>query len=99
MYVVLLNYTAPLEEIDQAIPAHIEWLTRQYDEGHFLASGRQNPRTGGVIVARAMERGKLDEILAGDPFALKELAEYEVVEFLPTKTAPELRSLQVAVTS
>ncbi|MGC7097152.1 YciI family protein [Amycolatopsis lurida] len=97
MYVVLVNYTAPLEEIDYALADHAEWLTRQYEQHHFLASGRRNPRIGGVIIARPMPRGKLDAILATDPFALRHLATYEVIEFSATRTAPELNRINEAL--
>ena len=97
MYVVLLNYTAPIEEVDYALPDHVEWLGKQYEHGHFLASGARKPRTGGVIITRPMARGKLDAILASDPFCVKHLAKYEVIEFSPTKTAPELRQINEAV--
>ncbi|GDY29958.1 YciI family protein [Gandjariella thermophila] len=94
MYVVLLTYTAPPADIDRALPDHVDWLTRQYEAGYFLVSGRRNPRTGGVIVARPMSRMKLDAILATDPFAMGELARYEVIEFRATRTAPELATLR-----
>jgi uncharacterized protein YciI len=96
MYVVLLNYTAPLEEVDAALPEHVAWLERNYEQGHFVASGRRDPRTGGVIIAHRMDRAKLDEILAGDPFGVKGLAEYEVVEFVASKTSPELAAFREA---
>jgi uncharacterized protein YciI len=97
MYVVLLTYTAPIEEIDYVLPDHADWLTKQYDHGHFLASGRRNPRIGGVIITRPMARGKLDAILATDPFSVKHLASYEVIEFSPTRTSAELRAINEAV--
>ena len=97
MYVVLLEYTAPLGEVDYALPDHVEWLEKQYAAGHFLASGRQVPRVGGVIIARPMARGKLDALLATDPFAIGKLAKYQVVEFQATRTAPELAKINEAV--
>ncbi|SEO61243.1 YciI family protein [Amycolatopsis saalfeldensis] len=97
MFVVLLNYTAPIEEIDYVLPDHAQWLAKQYEQGLFLASGRRNPRIGGVIITRPMARGKLDAILATDPFSVQHLARYEVIEFSPTKTAPELRLVNEAV--
>ncbi|MFX2794749.1 hypothetical protein V6181_25705, partial [Klebsiella pneumoniae] len=39
IYVVVLTYIKPLEEVDRAIPAHIEWLKKGYADGLFLASG------------------------------------------------------------
>jgi hypothetical protein len=50
-----------------------------------------------VIITRPMSRGKLDAILASDPFSVQHLAQYEVIEFSPTKTAPELRQINEAV--
>lgn len=95
MFVVTLTYTAPLETIDELVPAHVGWLETHYAAGAFLASGRQVPRTGGVILARAADRAALDAILAEDPFALAAVATYQVTEFLPTMTAPELAALAV----
>jgi uncharacterized protein YciI len=97
MYVVLLNYIVSIEEIDLVLPDHAEWLVKQYEHGHFLASGRRVPRIGSVIIARPMSRGKLDAILASDPFAVQHLAKYEVIEFIATRTAPELRFINEAV--
>lgn len=95
MFVVTLTYTVPLERIDELVPEHVAWLERQYAAGAFLASGRRVPRTGGVILARAESPAALDAILAGDPFAVAGAATYQVTEFLPTMTAPELASLVV----
>lgn len=90
MYVISLTYLADLDVMDAARPRHLEWLKKQYDAGLFLASGRKSPPTGGVILARAMDRSDLDEILASDPFAMEELANYEITEFDPAMTCPEL---------
>lgn len=86
MYVVLLDYTAPLEEIDYLLPDHVAWLERQYQAGYFLVSGRKRPRTGSVIITRAMPRAKLTALLATDPFALRKLVHHEVIDFQATRT-------------
>jgi uncharacterized protein YciI len=90
MFIVLLNYVRPLAEIDALIPAHREFLTRQYAAGNFLLSGRREPRTGGVILASLPSRAQLEQLLREDPFAQAQAAEYEILEFTPTMTAPEL---------
>lgn len=90
MFIVLLNYVRPLAEIDALIPAHREFLTRQYAAGNFLLSGRREPRTGGVILASVPSRIQLEQLLREDPFAQAQAAEYEILEFTPTMTAPEL---------
>ncbi|GAA4841354.1 YciI family protein [Saccharopolyspora rosea] len=90
MFVVLLEYTAPESDIDGRLVDHYEWITRHYDAGDFIAAGHRHPRNGAVIIARAMSRGRLDAILATDPFLLHKLARYDVIEFQARRTIPEL---------
>lgn len=97
MFVVLSTYTAPIEEIDLVLPDHAEWLTKHYQAGDFLLSGRRSPRVGGVILARQMLRGKLDAILATDPFSYRHMVRYEVIEFDATRTARQLNSINEAL--
>ncbi len=35
VYIVILTYIKPLEEIDAAIPAHVEWLKKRVCRGNF----------------------------------------------------------------
>ncbi|POX60811.1 hypothetical protein C3492_24215 [Streptomyces sp. Ru62] len=90
MFVLELTYTAPLDAVDAVLPDHVAWLEEQYEKGLFLASGRKNPRDGGVILAVAGDRARIDEIVAGDPFTVAGVCAYRVTEFIATKTAPEL---------
>jgi uncharacterized protein YciI len=85
MFVVTLTYTAPLEEIDKLVPAHAAWLDRHYEAGVFVLSGRRVPRTGGVILARGVDRDELERILASDPF--DPVRTYEITEFAASKAA------------
>ena len=73
---VFLNYVRPIEEVEALLAGHIDWLDRYFDAGFFIAAGRKDPRTGGMLLVREMEREKLDAILAEDPFVA--VAEYEV---------------------
>ncbi|MFG3145913.1 YciI family protein [Streptomyces sp. M41(2017)] len=90
MFVLELTYTAPLEAVDAVLEAHVAWLDQQYAAGSFLASGRKNPRDGGVILAVAKDRARIEEITAGDPFVTTGVCAYRVTEFVATKTAPGL---------
>jgi uncharacterized protein YciI len=74
MYVINLTYTAPLDRIDDALDAHREFLAAQFEAGVFVAAGPKVPRDGGIILAVRIERDKLDQILASDPFAVQKLA-------------------------
>lgn len=96
MFVVMLHYLQPLPVIEQHIAEHRTYLERHYAAGHFIASGPQVPRIGGVIVAADMARDALDAILEEDPFYREGVAQYQVVEFTATKVAPALAALQAA---
>jgi len=85
MFIILLKYVKPLECIEELVPAHIEFLDRFYSEAKFIVSGRKNPRTGGVIVANARNEEEVWSIIKQDPFYIDGAAEYEVIEFVPTK--------------
>jgi len=93
MYAVILRYQKPLAEIENHVEAHRQWLRAQYAAGHFLLSGPQRPRVGGFILAAAMERPRLDAILAEDPFQRNGLADYEVIDVAATVTDPRLAFL------
>jgi len=88
--VITLRYVVDLAQIDAALDAHVQWLDAQYADGVFLASGRQVPRVGGVILAAGLKRDELDVRLALDPFHQQGLAEHNVVEFLPSRTVDGL---------
>ena len=90
MFVILLNYVKPLSEVDRFVAQHREFLERYYASGHFLLSGRKEPRTGGVILANAETRAEVESIVLDDPFKREQIAEYEIIEFLPSMTAMHL---------
>ncbi|MET7285277.1 YciI family protein [Streptomyces sp. NPDC005573] len=92
MFVLELTYTAPLDAVDAALEAHVAWLNEQYDKGYFLASGRKVPRDGGVILAVAEDRARIEEVAAGDPFVTAGVCAYRITEFVATKTAPGLEA-------
>lgn len=93
MFILSLTYTADLSEVDRHIESHMDWVNNGYDRGVFLASGRKNPRTGGVILARGT-RSEIDAIVAADPFTIYGVADYEVTEMLVTRTAAGLEGLK-----
>jgi uncharacterized protein YciI len=92
MFVLELTYNAPLEAVDAVLEEHVVWLDEQYRQGVFLASGRKNPRDGGVIIAVAGDRARIEEITAEDPFVTAGVCAYRVTEFVATKTAPALEA-------
>ena len=94
MFIVSLTYIAPLEEVDMHLHAHVDFLKQEYAAGHFVASGRKVPRTGGVILSNVTTHDALDKILSRDPFQIHNVAKYEVIEFVPSMTAAGFEVLQ-----
>jgi uncharacterized protein YciI len=57
-----------LSAIDATMKAHVAWLSKHYDAGTFVVSGRKVPRDGGIILAVGHDRAKIEQIVAADPF-------------------------------
>lgn len=93
MFILVLKYICPLQEIDNHLEAHIDFLNKYYTLKKFICSGRQNPRTGGIILCKCSDRNEVEAIIKEDPFYDKKLVEYEMIEFIPTKYAEEFKQL------
>lgn len=89
MFIAILTYKKPLEEVDRFLQAHREYLAEHYAGGDFIASGPQTPRVGGVIMIKAENRATVDSIIAQDPFNINGIADYQIVEFTPTMFCDE----------
>lgn len=93
MFAVILSYIRPLEEVDQAKAAHLDFLAEFYAAGFGIASGRQPGASGGVIIAQAPSRAALEAELAKDPFKVKALARYDIYEFEARAVHPALKGI------
>lgn len=91
MYIVYLNYVRPLEEVEAVLDPHVAWLNKYFDAGVFITAGRKDPRTGGVLIVKDIDRERLNTILAEDPF--QAVAEYEVTKVNITRSAEGFQSL------
>jgi uncharacterized protein YciI len=85
MFIISLTYKKPIEEIEKHIEEHIAFLEKYYNKNKFIFSGRKNPRIGGIILANNVSENEIVEIIKEDPFHKSELADYEIIEFIPTK--------------
>ena len=93
MFIINLTYKAELSEIDKHLEDHISYLAKQYAAGNFLASGRKVPRTGGIILANVKSKSQVMEIINQDPFRVNNVSDYDITEFVPSKTCEELKFL------
>jgi uncharacterized protein YciI len=91
MFVIELIYTAGLDQIDAHMRAHMRFLKKYYDAGHFLVSGRKVPRDGGIILAVGASRADIEAIAAEDPFVTHGLADARIVEFRASQRADDIQ--------
>lgn len=85
MFIISLSYKKDIIEVEKFMEPHVQFLDKYYTEKKFIFSGRKNPRTGGVILVRDVDREMLQEIIKQDPFYQNEIADYEITEVIPTK--------------
>ena len=85
MYIALLTYKVSLEKVDEFLEEHKLYLDRNYNLRNFIFSGRRNPRVGGVILINQDSKSHVMNIIKEDPFYKYDIADYELIEFCPTK--------------
>lgn len=93
MFVVELEYTADLAEIDAHMRAHVAFLKKYYAAGNFLVSGRKIPRDGGIILAVGESREAIQAIVQEDPFHRHGLARFRIIEFRASQRAASIDAL------
>jgi uncharacterized protein YciI len=89
---ILLDYVKPLDEVDAQMTAHVAWLETGFAHGVLLLAGRQDPRVGGVIIARGA-KAEIEALAATDPFVSSGVATARVIAFNPSFAAPEIAAL------
>lgn len=94
MYIISLTYKVSLDIVNQHLNSHIDYLDEQYKLGNFQVSGRKVPRTGGIILSTLKDKQQLVAVLEKDPFKIHNLATYDIIEFVPSKTSDEFAFLQ-----
>ncbi len=84
-FVITITFTAPFEKIEAIVPEHRAFLQTGYDRGWLLMSGPMNPRTGGIVIARAPSIEDIQAFFRQDPYALHHVATHSCSEFVPVK--------------
>ncbi|NDV56795.1 YciI family protein [Bacteroides sp. 519] len=85
MFIIILTYQKEITEVEKHLEAHREYLDSNYKSGNFIASGRQEPRVGGIILCRADNKQDVQLLIQSDPFYINEVAKYDIIQFEPTK--------------
>ncbi len=89
-FLVNIDYLLPVEQLAEILPHHRAFLQTGYDSGLLLCSGPKNPKTGGLVIARADSLEDLQAFFSKDPYQTSQVAEYNFVEFEPVKHQPFL---------
>lgn len=84
-FIIKINYTSPIEEIEKVLVEHRSFLQKGYDQKTLLCSGPLNPRVGGIVIAREESLEKIQAFFENDPYNLNKLVTYEYLEFNPVK--------------
>lgn len=90
MFIISLTYKVSTSVVDEHLAAHVEFLKEQYARGNFIASGRKVPRTGGIILSNISGKQEVEKVIEQDPFNQNGVADYEIVEFVPSMTCQQL---------
>ena len=94
IFVISTTYTKSLEEVWKFRQEHFNFIQKNIDAGKFMAGGRQNPPTGGLILAYNVTKSELEEILKEDPYYKNNLIETVITEFTPALLDKDFEKLQ-----
>jgi uncharacterized protein YciI len=93
MFIVIVHYEKDLSIVDEYLQAHRDFLEQGFQKNYFLASGPQEPRTGGIILSQLRDKKILEDFLADDPFMQKGIAIYQIIAFTPVKYHQSIKDL------
>lgn len=93
MFIIDINYIAPLEEVDSYADGHVAYLKKYSEKNVFIIAGRKVPRTGGILIALTDSREEVEKIITEDPFYQNKVAEMTITEFLHARHNPALDQL------
>ena len=94
IFVISTTYTKSLEEVGKFRQEHFDFIQKNIDAEKFIAGGRQNPPTGGLILAYNVTKAELEEILKEDAYYKNNLIETVITEFTPALLDKDFEKLQ-----
>ncbi|RAX54726.1 GTP cyclohydrolase [Helicobacter sp. 16-1353] len=84
LFLVIVTYIKPLDEVEALRPKHREYLKEGYKNKNLLLSGphkEHNGKFGGILIARFPSKENVEEFTKNDPFYLNNVATYDIIEF------------------
>jgi uncharacterized protein YciI len=93
MFIIFIRNLRPIEEVEELLPQHIEFLDYYYGEGIFICSGQQTSKSGGIIIARAENREHMESVMCEDPLFRMGVSDFSIVEFETERYSQKFASL------
>ncbi|WP_203818247.1 YciI family protein [Paractinoplanes ferrugineus] len=81
---MISKYLVPLDEVDKVRDEHLAFLDGLAKQGKLVIAGRQTPPVGGLVMIDAETEEEARELMSGDPYLAKGLAEYTATGFRPS---------------
>ncbi|HEX2350158.1 MAG TPA: YciI family protein [Ktedonobacterales bacterium] len=88
LYLILLTYVRPPEEVAAHLEEHRAYLRGAIAAGHLIVSGRMMNDAGGVILVRAASEEAVRALVADDPFGQHGIATHQIIPFAANWSAP-----------
>ncbi|MFE3051097.1 YciI family protein [Streptomyces albidoflavus] len=85
MFLMISNYTRPLDEVNALRPEHLAFLDDLEARGLVVSAGMQSPPTGGVILLFTDDEAEARELISGDPYSIAGYSEYQAIGWTPMR--------------
>lgn len=82
-FAVTIEYTKPMDLVEQHTPAHREFSAGLAKRGLLKMSGPFNPRTGGMLILQTESIEAAAKAFDEDPFKKLDIAKYTIREWVP----------------
>jgi uncharacterized protein YciI len=93
MYLLDVSYKTHPNAVEPHAQTHGAWIKKHIERGDFLIAGPKASGLGGVILARAMDKAQVLEIIQGDSYVQADVAEYSIIAFTSKIAAKEVAAL------
>jgi uncharacterized protein YciI len=93
MFIIFMRNLRPIDDVEELLPQHDEFLDHYFGDGIFICSGPQVPKVGGVIIARAESREQMEAVMCEDPLYRMGVGDFSIVEFEPSRYSQQFSSL------
>lgn len=87
-FIIIITYAVPFAQLSEHVAAHRAFLQIGFDKGLLLLSGPQNPKIGGIVIARGPSLEEIKQFMSDDPYSKLGVAKYQFIEFEPVKSQP-----------